>query len=297
MYRSFSSQELAKQYSPSSCIDDINIYIQQYVKQSKIALDKAIAQDTVSIDLSYGTADNCQADKKLDLFLPSLTVAPKRKLHVYIHGGYWQELSKNESSFAATNFQKQGYHFAVINYALAPKATLSEIVDQNRQALAWLYENADNLGFDRNEIYLSGSSAGGHLAMVMALTNWSNHVDVKDNIVKGVCAVSGIYDLTPIAQTYINEPLQLSQTEIESFSPLLLTIPQAQLKTCDIVFAVGSNETNEFKRQTKTMCAHLEKSNKSSTFAEIAQRNHFNVILDLANESSWLSQQAFGQMA
>jgi len=295
MYRNFALKDLEREYSPSSCIDDISPYIQQYIEQSQQVFRAAKAQQKVLTDLPYNNHEDGQKEQILDLFLPFDTVKNEQKLHVYIHGGYWQELSKNESCFAASNFQQQGYHLAVVNYALAPKVSLSEIVEQCRQSLVWLYQHAEQYGYDKKEITLSGSSAGGHLVMMLALTDWSKYLDVKNNIVKGICAVSGIFDLTPIAQTYINEPLQLTHQEIAENSPLLLAIDNKQLDGCDIIIAYGDNETSEFKRQSLAMKMHLEKMSINVTFKEVAQRNHFDVILDLAKPETWLSQQVFAQ--
>ncbi len=289
MYRNFDLANLEQQYSPSSCISDINVFLRQYIEQSRQALTLAENQQTVITNLSYGAAP----DQVVDLFMPM--VQTKRKLQVYIHGGYWQELTKNESCFAATNFQQHGYHFAALNYTLAPNASLSDIVQECRQALVFLYSQAEKYGFDNHQMYLSGSSAGGHLVMMMALTDWSAY-DMPQDFIKGICAVSGIYDLTPIAQTYINEPLQLSEEEIHTNSPLLLTINRALLGKCQITLAFADNETDEFKRQTLEMQQALEQLAISSACQEITGRNHFDVILDLANSSSWLSQQVFQQM-
>ena len=130
MYRNLDLATLEQEYSPSSCIDDINIYIEQYIQQSATATQLAASQKALLSDLSYGS----NIDEVLDLYLP--TQGNTRKLQIYIHGGYWQELTKAESSFAATNFQQQGCYFAVLNYSLAPNASLTEIVEQNRRALA-----------------------------------------------------------------------------------------------------------------------------------------------------------------
>lgn len=289
MYQNIDLKTLEKEYSPSSCIDDIGVYIKQYIDLSDKAKKTAIEQGKLISNVQYGS----NPDEVLDLFMPFEPAPQKRKLQVYIHGGYWQELSKDESCFAATNFQNSGYHFAVVNYSLAPDASLTEIVEQNRQALIFLYQNAEKYGYDKNKIYLSGSSAGGHLAMMMALTDWSKYTDTEQNIIRGICAVSGIYDLIPIAQTYINEPLQLSEKEITDYSPLLMSKP---LKNCSIILSYGDNETSEFKRQTNAMKNHLAEQEIMVTHAEIAQRNHFDVILDLADENTWLSQQVFKQM-
>lgn len=292
MYKSFDLATLEREYSPSSCIDDINVFIQSYINQSIQALSIAKTKQSVMTNISYGPNE----DMTLDMFSPFNNSTVKRKLQVYIHGGYWQELSKNESSFAATNFQQQGYHFAVINYSLAPKATLSEIIEQNRQALVSLYNNAEKHGYDKNEIYISGSSAGAHLAMMMALTDWSKYLPVTQNIVKGVCAVSGIYDLTPIAQTYINKPLQLTPDEITLNSPLLEGL-ECHVQDCELIFAYGDNETSEFKQQTNDMRKKLATRGITSIYKEIKNRNHFDVILDLAKPESWLSQQVITQMS
>ncbi|OUS28790.1 hypothetical protein A9Q98_07115 [Thalassotalea sp. 42_200_T64] len=287
LYRNYDLKNLEREYSPSSCVDDINIYIKQYVERSDKATQLAEQQGKVLKNLSYGDS----ADEMLDLFLP--TVGNTKKLQVYIHGGYWQELSKDESSFAATNFQRHGCYFAVINYSLAPNATMTEIVEQNRRALAWLFENAERLGFNGNEIYLSGSSAGAHLAMMMLQTHWPDYLNntqasAKSNLVKGVCAVSGIYDIEPIALTYINEPLQLSAQEIDRCSPLRHDV----INHCPVILAYGEDETAEFKRQTAAIAALVFED-----VFEIPERNHFDVIIDLADDGSWLCQQVFQQMA
>ena len=290
MYKNFDLATLEREYSPSSCINDINVYINQYINQSQAAEDLANQTQTLKSNLSYG---NDEAEL-IDLFIP--TNGNTKKLQVYIHGGYWQELSKNESSFAANNFQENGCYFAVINYSLAPNASLTEIVEQNRKAIAWLYDNAEQLGFDADEIYLSGSSAGAHLAMIMLHTTWADYLKnctrQNNQIVKGICAVSGIYDLAPIALTYINEPLKLTTSEIEQNSPHNKSLKNL----CPVIFAFGENETSEFKRQTSEMLMALSRDGIEVSCNEIKSRNHFDVILDLADPQSWLCKQVFTQM-
>ncbi|WP_371188275.1 alpha/beta hydrolase [Thalassotalea maritima] len=285
IYRQFNKQQLETEYSPSSCVDDIAPFIGQYIKQSEAAEQLAVAKQRVLKDIAYG--DN--RDQVLDLFLPMDEESNQGCLHVYIHGGYWQELSKQESSFAATNFQRHGCHFAVINYSLAPSATLTEIVEQNRRALAYLYLHAEHYGYRRDKIYVSGSSAGAHLAMLMAQTHWDGYLSVEADasIIAGICAVSGIYDIEPIVHTYVNEPLQLTVTEIEKLSPLALP----SKVQCPVIIAYGDNETSEFKRQSNHMATLLNVVPEC-----IKGRNHFDVILDLADSSSTLFELVARQM-
>ncbi|MFT5311816.1 MAG: arylformamidase [Paraglaciecola sp.] len=276
-----------REYSPSSCIDDINVYIEQYIQLSKHAKSHAIEHNALHQDIQYGEGKT----QSLDLYLP--ISQSQNKLMVYIHGGYWQALSKEESSFAATHFQQQGFHFAVIDYTLAPDASISDIVEENRNAIAWLYKNASQFGYKPQEIYVSGSSAGAHLAMMMLQTNWSQYIrGCHKNIIKGVCAVSGIYDLQPLLPTYVNDALSMDLSEARANSPILHSLP----KPCPVIIAFGDNETNAFKQQSKIMRDKLCSAGFDVQLAEIKGRNHFDVIIDLGDQSSWLSQQTLELM-
>jgi len=285
IYATFDQSTLDREYSPSSCIDDINVYLDEYTRTSEVARSNALKDNSCKLDLRYGPG----AEETLDLFMPAgKGSAP---LHVFVHGGYWQLLSKNESCFAAPMWQQHGGYFAALNYTLAPHQTLSGIVEESERAIAWLYQHADEWGFDREHIYLSGHSAGAHLAMMMLITNWSK-LGLPQDVIKGVCAVSGVYDLEPVRLSYVNDVLGMDTSEAERNSP----IRHSLLNHCPVILAYGDNETAEFKRQTDEYGSILQDAGIPVTLSEIANRNHFDVILDLADADSWLSRQVFSQM-
>ena len=285
VYATFDQDTLDREYSPSSCIDDIDVYLDEYARTSKAAKSDALKGNACDADQRYGPG----AEETLDLFLPA--ERGSAPLHVFIHGGYWQLLSKDESCFAAPMFQQHGSLFAALNYTLAPQQTLTGIVEENRRAITWLYQNADDWGFDRERIYLSGHSAGAHLAMMMLQTDWPKF-GLPHDVIKGVCAVSGVFDLEPVRLSYVNDVLGMDTSEAERNSP----IRHSLTNRCPVIFAYGDNETNEFKRQTDEYETVLQDAGIPVTLREIADRNHFDVILDLADTSSWLSRQVFSQM-
>jgi len=279
--------QLNREYSPSSCIDDINVFIQQYIELSRAAKEQARKQKKLHCDLHYGELST----QSLDLYLP--TAASQGKLMVYIHGGYWQELSKEESSFCATNLQEHGFHVAVLDYTLAPDASMSDIVEENRQAMAWLLKNASQLGYDPEHVYVCGSSAGAHLAMMMLQTSWQQYIPgYQGSVVKGLCAVSGIYDLQPLLPTYVNDALKMDPIEAKANSPIFQPAP----KPVPIILALGNIETDEFLRQSQMMAKKLRVQGLKVLFKIIDERNHFDVILDLADKSTWLFQETVALM-
>jgi arylformamidase len=266
--------ERERQYSPSSRIDDIAPYIAAYGARSRAAE----AQARVLKDLRWGKGP----DETLDFFPAARADAP---LLVFIHGGYWQELSKEESLFAGADCVADGMAFAAINYSLAPAVRLGQIVDQCRRALAWLQAEAGRLGFDGRRIHVAGSSAGGHLAAMM--------LTPRPVPLAGLVLLSGVFDLEPIAGTYIDEPLRLTAQDIATLSPQRLD-PGAALP---VLIAWGENETDEFKRQSRDYAAHLRQSGFAVTEDEIPVVNHFDIVFDLGNAASRLGRAVMDQVA
>lgn len=285
IYAMFDQTELDREYSPSSCIDDINVFLERYVQLSETAKAAALVNGTCFPERRYGTG----AGETLDLFVPDH--AESAPLHVFIHGGYWQLLSKNESCFAAPMFQEAGSYFAALNYTLAPQQSLTGIVAEIRRAIVWLYSTAEKWGYDRNRIFISGSSAGAHLAAMMLVTDWSDY-GLPADTVKGVCAISGIFDLEPIVLTYVNEVIGMDNEEAILNSPIRHRVRNR----CPVILAYGDNETDEFKRQTSAFGSMLRRANIPVAFDEVADRNHFDVVLDLTDSNTWLAQQALLQM-
>ncbi|MBY5990895.1 alpha/beta hydrolase [Ferrimonas balearica] len=282
-YRGFTKAELEREYSPSSCIEDIGYYLDRYATLSEGARSQAEANPAVHChwDCPYGE----KPAQKLDLMVPE-GPAEGAPLHLYIHGGYWQQLDKRDSAFAAPMLNEHGIALGVLGYTLAPEASLSDIVEECRQAIAWLYQHGPDYGLDPSRVTLSGSSAGGHLVAMMLYTDWARY-QVPQNVIKGIIAVSGVFELAPLPLTYIDEPLKLSEREISQLSPLNGTQPHP----CTVVLAYGDNETAEFKRQSLDYLVLLEEQGVPVTCAEVSGRNHFDVVLDLNDETSWLGRQ------
>jgi alpha-beta hydrolase superfamily lysophospholipase len=67
---------------------------------------------------------------------------------------------------------------------------------KSRLNSAWLHKNAAQYGVDLNNIFVAGHSAGGHLVALLALDpQYLQAEGVSPKSIKGVVAISGIYDL------------------------------------------------------------------------------------------------------
>ena len=226
----------------------------------------------------------CQASGlQLDLF--GTMPGQKRPVVMFIHGGYWRALSRGQSAFAAPMLAAQGIACAVPDYRLAPEASMTEIIGDCRRALCWLWHNADALGLDRDRIIVTGSSAGGHLAAAVAQPGWQAALGLPEQPLHACLPVSGLFELAPLAASHVQDWMQFTQAELAA-SPQRQ--PPVGLRGA-LALAAGPGEAMGFHRQSAAFAQVT-----GWQVHEMAERNHFDVILDLADRASPLSRLLLG---
>ncbi|WP_258534687.1 alpha/beta hydrolase [Streptomyces sp. PT12] len=207
---------------------------------------------------------------------------PRAPLLVFVHGGYWQELGKDDSSFPARWLVPSGAAFAAIGYGLAPRYPLDEIVGQVRRAVRWLVEHAQDLDVDSERIVLAGSSAGAHLALMALLDGWIPGGTRPADVIAGAVLLSGVYDLEPVRLTYVNEPLGLDAEAAARLSP----IHHLPDRLPPLVVARGGAETDEFARQHRELVEAVTPRTAAVDDLVITHRNHFDITFDLDDPAS-----------
>lgn len=274
-----SSEEREVAYSPSSCIGgDYAPFVAAYRDRSAKAREDLDGW----CEHRYGPAPAQRLD-----FFPAADGGGPVPLLVFIHGGYWQELSKGDSSFPATVWVGRGVAFAALGYTLAPAASLGEIVAECRRAVGWLHENATDLGVDASRIVVAGSSAGAHLAAMVAVPGWHQAAGLPDDLVAATVLISGIFDLEPLVGTSIAEPLCLTDQDVADLSPARLQLANSPPS----IVCWGEVETDEFKSQSLDFAARLDEVGTSCTSFEVVGRNHFDVVLELADTGARIGRE------
>jgi arylformamidase len=271
-------------YSPSSCIGgDYQPFVEAYARQSMAAREQAMVLGARWLEVKYGSA----LTQRMDLCVPPRRnpSLPLAGVLVFIHGGYWQELSAAQSLFAAAECARRGLAFCAIDYTLAPAVGVAAIVEECREALCVLAEQAPSWGVDPRCIVVAGHSAGAHLAAMACLPQWSG-MERRGFEPLGTVLVSGIYDLTPLVGTSINEALGLNVPQARSISPAFHSV----VGFPPSVVAWGEIETEAFKQQSQRFAEQIAHAGAPCTQQEIHERNHFDVILDLANPDTALGR-------
>jgi arylformamidase len=234
---------LDRQYNPRVQISGYADFFTRWKQDALMTRESLQA----SLDLPYGAA---QAET-LDFFPSSKPAAP---LLIFIHGGYWRVLDKADFSWIAPPYVAAGISVAILNYGLLPKTPMIEIVNQMRRACAWAYGNAANLGIDRNRIFCTGHSAGGHLTGMMLATDWpAFSSELPRRLLAGALTVSGVFDLAPLTHAeFLRKDLGLDEAAARAVSPAFLPLQNH----APLLTAVGALESDEFHRQSRLIAAH-----------------------------------------
>lgn len=237
----------------------------------------------------YGSGD----DETLDIYSPAKAgPAGGAPIHVFVHGGAWQRLTKDDSAFPAPAFVENGAVYIALNFSVLPKVRLPDMADQCRRAIIWIWRNAWRFGGDPNRIHLSGHSSGGHLAGVLLTTDWKALGLAASPLRSGLVA-SGMYDLGPVLLSARSSYVKLDKAEEDALSPMR----HLDRVACPVAVAYGDGESPEFKRHARDFAAALKaKVRHPSLLAEGKNQNHFEIALTLGQADGVLGKIALAQM-
>ena len=227
----------------------------------------------------------------LDVFM---TKNPDAPVHIFIHGGGWRSGLAREYAFLAELFVHAGAHLVIPDFAWVQDLgdSLMPMAEQVRRAVAWVYRNARTFGGDPDRIFVSGHSAGGHLAGVILTTDWGKDFNLPDDTVKGGLFCSGMFDLEPVRLSARSAYVKFTD-EMES-----ALSPQRHLDKLNapVIVAYGTLETPEFQRQSRDFAEAVRKAGKPVQLLVGEGYNHFEIIETLANPYGLLGRSVLKQM-
>lgn len=125
---------------------------------------------TKSKDIIYREANSVTGTgpQQLNVFAPR-RVAEPTPVFIFIHGGSWRLGRKELYSFFGKRLARKGITAVVIDYPLSPEARYNEMAASAAQAVQWTQQHISKYQGDPERIFVSGHSAGGHLAALVTV--------------------------------------------------------------------------------------------------------------------------------
>jgi arylformamidase len=273
IYKQYDRAALDRQYNNRLHVPDFATHLDRWESLSRLTEKNY----PVIEDIEYGKLSR----ERLDIYPSQLS---QSKTLIFIHGGYWQKLDKAGFQFIAEAFRAYGITTVLLNYPLAPAVSINQIVASCQQAIHWVHKNISEYNGDPGELYIAGHSAGGHLAAMLMATTW-NYFNLNADVIKGACAISGLFNLIPIRLSDINHVLNMDEETALHNSPVHL-LPTIQ---CPLIMAVGNDETDEFLDQSKELYTRW-KENISVELLQIPGLNHYSILETMLDPKSCLHQ-------
>ena len=118
-------------------------------------------------NVSYTSADEQDEYRKercvLDIYYPETDKGFATL--VWFHGGGLEKRNKD----LLDGFRRQGFAVVSVNYRLFPQCKCPDYIEDAAMAVAWTFENIEKYGGNKDQIYVSGHSAGGYLTLMVTL--------------------------------------------------------------------------------------------------------------------------------
>ena len=266
-------EELARRYNNGAAVPDWqDTLLPRWQRESERVRDTAGGYR----DVVYGPRER----NRLDIFTPAGAMpAGGWPTLIFIHGGYWQRLYKDDWSVIAAPFVANGMAAVIPGYTLCPQTTIRGIADEIEAAIGYVWKAAGGLSINREQLTLAGHSAGGHLTAWSMTTDWTTH-GMPATPFRSATAISGLFDLEPLVPIYLNEALKLDNAEALAMSPAY----RSRRVTCDFTAVVGGAELPEFGRQNALLGAAWPNVREWT----LPGLNHFSIIDQLTRDDSAL---------
>ncbi|MBI5395964.1 MAG: alpha/beta hydrolase [Verrucomicrobia bacterium] len=193
-------------------------------KQDEKKIEAQAVGVTTKLDVAY--LNDGMSAHKLDVYCPPKNSKPLPVL-VHIHGGGWEIGDKKLMKSTGLFYASQGVLFITPNYRLSPKFKHPAHVEDCAAALAWACNHATELGGDKNRVFLSGHSAGAHLAALLGTDPaYLQKHELKSGDLAGVIPVdTASFDLTSadnekLVKNFIRNSFGEDPQVLKSASPL-----------------------------------------------------------------------------
>lgn len=232
---------------------------------------------------------------KVDVCKPSDDTDQKTAL-VYIHGGWWQWFSKDHFTFVAKPFIDNGITVYIPSYKMAQDwenepNPIQAIFQQVKVFIAQLLKDTEKNQI--NKIFISGHSAGGHLASMMALVDWEKEFALSENQIerlKGIISLSGLYDLRPLVNSFVNDAIKITEKQAEEVSPYYLLNIREKIATpvTPTYLVLPEYDPQEFYRQTREYQALLHKKGHHCNLIFVPKADHLDLIEDFLRGEEYL---------
>lgn len=237
--------------------------------------------DFSHLNVQRGLAYGKHRLQRFDVFAPK--GAKQAPILIFWHGGGWTNGYREYVHFMASQVCAMGIILVAPSYRLVTTHKLPAAYEDALDCLAQVHTQADAFGGDAQRILLSGHSAGGHLASLVALRRQSP----QQSSIRACLPISAIMDL--------HHPCPASGSLEERVYTMVLQNPQDDSVMSPICWAagyqtpmeltVGEYDSDRVRLSNQRLQALLLVQGMRVPLHNLLGHNHFQTHTGLADAS------------
>ncbi len=218
---------------------------------------------------------------KLDIYLPR--EGKKWPTVVFIHGGAWVMGGKRLVSNVAYALAENGVACVSVNYRLTPRVQHPGHVKDVARAIAWTRKNLAKYGADTDALFISGHSAGSHLASLVSLDGkYLKKYRIDNRKLAGVIAISGVYEINH----EVFEPVFTEDRKVWADASPINHIDKSSPPFL-VLFAENDMDLHvPLINQAEDFYEELQRAGVDASIKEIRRTNHKTIISRIGNRHS-----------
>ncbi|XP_018355516.1 PREDICTED: kynurenine formamidase [Trachymyrmex septentrionalis] len=277
--RLYTPSEWSKRYNSEELLAHFFKFCEEVTEETRKTIK-------CELNVPYGPTERA----KYDIY--GVDLPKDAPIFIFIHGGYWQEFSKDLTGFAVPLFVKNKIKVITVGYDLCPNVRIGDIVAEIKSAVAQILKYAADSG--SKYVCIAGHSAGAHLAACLLHDDdWINRMTKKGYfaILKEIILIGGIYNLKPITNTSFAVALKLTDEEIKKFS--ISTFDEAKdrrITNLKVIVVVGDCDSPAFIDESRKYAQKLISIVDNVEYLLLQDIDHFDIVEKLLDPNYHLAK-------
>jgi acetyl esterase/lipase len=224
-------------------------------------------------NIAYGPDEH----QRLDIYEPQIPHAGPRAVIVFWHGGRWSEGDKSQYRFVGAALAGLGYVAILPNYRHYPQVKMPGFMQDSARAAAWAVNYARE-SHDEKRFFLTGHSAGAHLAALLALDpRYFSEIGVPTPPIAGMIGLSGPYDFLPLREADLQDMFGPAD-----LYPLSQPINFVRADAPPMLLIAGERDVTVLPKNTRNFAAALQAKGVKVTLRLYPGLKHADTVAALS---------------
>jgi acetyl esterase/lipase len=227
--------------------------------------------------ISYGP----EKRQQLDVYWPQ-EMSFEAPIVVFFYGGSWRRGERSNYRFVGETLSRSGVITVIPDYRIFPEVRFPAFVEDGALAVDWIREN---LGPGPQGVFLSGHSAGAHLAALLVLDpRYLKKQAIDPSLIGGMIGLAGPYAFDPL-NFRSTRPIFAGVEDPDSSRPITWACEDAP----PVLLLHGADDRLVLPENSRKLYQRLLQCGNQASYVELDDVSHFDIVLGLSKAYSHLA--------